>query len=44
MEQHYSVVCSEVQSWHTEIGHKDYGLRKAGLKKEIPAKAEIPGQ
>jgi hypothetical protein len=24
-----------VQSWHTEIGHKDYSLRKAGLKKEI---------
>jgi len=36
MERHYSVFCSEVQSWLTEIGHKDYSLRKAVLKKEIP--------
>ena len=36
MERHYSVFCSEVQSWLTEIGHKDYSSRKAVLKKEIP--------
>jgi hypothetical protein len=36
MERHYSVICSEVQSWLTEIGHEDYSSRKAGLKKEIP--------
>jgi hypothetical protein len=28
--------CVEMQSWLTEIGHKDYSSRKAGLKKEIP--------
>ena len=33
MERHYSVFCSEVQFWLTEIGHKDYSLRKAVLKK-----------
>lgn len=36
MERHYSLLCSEVQPWITEIGHQDYSSRKAGLKKEIP--------
>src|SRR5450755_357851 len=35
MERHYSFLCSEVQSWLTEIGHEDYTSRKAGLKNEI---------
>ena len=38
MERHYSVFCSEVQSWLTESGRKDYSLTKVGIKKEIPAK------
>ena len=29
--------------WLTEIGHKDYCSRKAGLKKEIPVRAPFTG-
>ena len=34
--RHCSVFCSQVQSWLTESGRRDYSFTKAGIKKEIP--------